>query len=818
MNRQNVERAGINVHRIELITPCRGVILKDFPCNRGASMGPYSIFAVKPAQSVRNEKEYWKNQVYQELLEGRARFGYSGFDEADLLRLKSKIKSTRWSHLPEQQREVWSNAAFLLNVKVGDYFIYLDVPGREHFAVVCTTGSYKFSDVWDPNSRSDFRHVLQCRFIAELNMSDEVVRPFVEELNFTGLWHKIGVRPDFEELLKKLQRNGGKAGSQGTSNVTAKASNSNGRHLKDQPTGAASQLRQSHVKKVHAESKMPSGTSDPVKQEELEKNSSRDEQTVETLNTVEAKKFLSGGILEESKGKIITHETSPNEIVNLTREKSPVRPAAINLNSESVVRKHNQKTLPFRKPRTTSAKPSAKVTPEPENAEITIPLEPSDDELELLIDELGNNVCNLEDAATEELTDGFPTDFIDLEAADNTCLSLQDLEDLKAIARRMDLSDFTMDDLASMDSYSNSTAESAQGNGSRMVDLKNQGIQNHSEPNDWTSPDDFDQAEHEITMELEPHHNWKKVDDESGFIPSDNRADDSPQEKETQEFMPESLMKSDKSRSDQGLSMRTGSLRPQGEEFLTDLDLTEGSLDDLADVELLDRSNSAYRSDWEEVEFTIHQKGYEAALQDVMKAYGGDKDALDNICRISDFRDGFSTFYHQPAAVVQREQAKAQAMLTLLLSGWDEHQLALDCDEETAADRHELSEFTDTDAQDYTEEIFDPDRMRELPRNYVVVRLPLLDLDDPNSKGYLRDITEKGLQSAGIEVKMGEIKRLLIQADQFGEVEPFSFDAQCRWVKPDEDEKWCAGFLITNISSHGLHELRKLIGLLSFKY
>lgn len=108
------------------------------------------------------------------------------------------------------------------------------------------------------------------------------------------------------------------------------------------------------------------------------------------------------------------------------------------------------------------------------------------------------------------------------------------------------------------------------------------------------------------------------------------------------------------------------------------------------------------------------------------------------------------------------------------------------------------------------------DQKRDLPRNYLMFKLPIYQAEDLLEEGYIRDITENGLQVAGITAKKGEVKDLLIQAEEFADVSPFTFEAECRWSVSDSDEDGCvAGFLIRDISEECLEELRKLIRALA---
>jgi hypothetical protein len=107
---------------------------------------------------------------------------------------------------------------------------------------------------------------------------------------------------------------------------------------------------------------------------------------------------------------------------------------------------------------------------------------------------------------------------------------------------------------------------------------------------------------------------------------------------------------------------------------------------------------------------------------------------------------------------------------------------------------------------------------RELPRRYVLFSFPVYVADDLESEGLVNDITEKGLQIAGITASVGETRNLLIRADEFADIFPFVFEATCRWVHaPNDPTECCAGFEIHSISEGSLAELRKLIQLLAFE-
>jgi hypothetical protein len=107
---------------------------------------------------------------------------------------------------------------------------------------------------------------------------------------------------------------------------------------------------------------------------------------------------------------------------------------------------------------------------------------------------------------------------------------------------------------------------------------------------------------------------------------------------------------------------------------------------------------------------------------------------------------------------------------------------------------------------------------RVAKRSYVMVNLPVYDLDDLTVEGYVEDISETGLLVSGIQVNVGDGKSLLIQADEFGDVYPFTFDVVCRRLElQPTGGGFAAGFEITSISEVGRQELKKLCLLLGLK-
>jgi hypothetical protein len=101
------------------------------------------------------------------------------------------------------------------------------------------------------------------------------------------------------------------------------------------------------------------------------------------------------------------------------------------------------------------------------------------------------------------------------------------------------------------------------------------------------------------------------------------------------------------------------------------------------------------------------------------------------------------------------------------------------------------------------------DSVREEPRCYTIMRLPITDLDNLDADCYVKALTEKGLHIINLSTTVGEKKNFLIPASDFADVQPFSFEAECRWTRAQTDTaRQAAGFEITRISDEGLQQLR----------
>jgi hypothetical protein len=104
------------------------------------------------------------------------------------------------------------------------------------------------------------------------------------------------------------------------------------------------------------------------------------------------------------------------------------------------------------------------------------------------------------------------------------------------------------------------------------------------------------------------------------------------------------------------------------------------------------------------------------------------------------------------------------------------------------------------------------ERIRSLHRNKVPLPVPIYEVTDPQIRGVIRDISEKGVGVQGLETKVDEVKTLVVLANEFFSINPFKLEAKCRWINPTGGAGGnLAGFEITNISGRSLEGLKKFI-------
>ncbi len=103
-------------------------------------------------------------------------------------------------------------------------------------------------------------------------------------------------------------------------------------------------------------------------------------------------------------------------------------------------------------------------------------------------------------------------------------------------------------------------------------------------------------------------------------------------------------------------------------------------------------------------------------------------------------------------------------------------------------------------------------KFRSLRRHKIDLPVVIYDSNNPEIRGEVRDISENGIRIQKMDTKLDEIKSLVVLANEYFSIDPFGFQAQCRWTSPARDEAgMLAGFEIINISDESFKSLAKFI-------
>ena len=152
----------------------------------------YQIYALKtePEESKR---------VYDRMKEdGFARFGWSYIDTGNLQQLRTKEGRTK------DEEECWKHASFLLDVKAGDYLVYINMPEWGRCTVAKVNGTYEWNKWGD-----DYNHAIPVDndSVKEFDRNDKDIHPSLSRrFKLQRAWWRIYLRQEFADLLTKLAR------------------------------------------------------------------------------------------------------------------------------------------------------------------------------------------------------------------------------------------------------------------------------------------------------------------------------------------------------------------------------------------------------------------------------------------------------------------------------------------------------------------------------------------------------------------------------------------------------------------------------------
>ncbi|MGO9569249.1 MAG: PilZ domain-containing protein [Desulfomonilaceae bacterium] len=201
----------------------------------------------------------------------------------------------------------------------------------------------------------------------------------------------------------------------------------------------------------------------------------------------------------------------------------------------------------------------------------------------------------------------------------------------------------------------------------------------------------------------------------------------------------------------------------------------------------------------------VHDVASEMSDSDLTKKYNLSGDQLRSIFkRLANLRErriqmlaGDLRSGMESPELMEKYQLSAEALakaLKLLL-------------EANAIGQDEFETFRYFDGEQRTERY-----SRRTARNHPIPVVTICEVGKPGTRYLVRDISENGIGVTGINAQIDETKLLAVVGDEFGEIAPFEFEAQCRWARQLEpDGGICAGFRITRMGEQDLLRLREFI-------
>ncbi len=112
----------------------------------------------------------------------------------------------------------------------------------------------------------------------------------------------------------------------------------------------------------------------------------------------------------------------------------------------------------------------------------------------------------------------------------------------------------------------------------------------------------------------------------------------------------------------------------------------------------------------------------------------------------------------------------------------------------------------------------DPDgeNRRKSHRRYLTLLLPVYEVMFPEVKGWVTDVTERGLGVRGLPANPGDLVTLVVLTEKYAPGHKIVFDAICQWAEIEAPgAEPTAGFQIEDISEENMESLRSLIRFLT---
>lgn len=160
------------------------------------------IFAIKGP-----DNEQMIKKVYESLLEGYSRFGWSFKDEQNLRELKKK----KFKDMGDSEKEAWKSAKFLLEAQKEDWVVHVNVPSWGQCVAARVEDEYDFDEglYFDFHEFGwDFRHNLKVdpdSILVFNRNAPEVLPAISKRLKLQGRGWKIHAKEAWEQTIENLQ-------------------------------------------------------------------------------------------------------------------------------------------------------------------------------------------------------------------------------------------------------------------------------------------------------------------------------------------------------------------------------------------------------------------------------------------------------------------------------------------------------------------------------------------------------------------------------------------------------------------------------------
>lgn len=164
-------------------------------------MSDYTIYALK--NSTKPDQDA---KTYKSLQEGVGRFGWSYEETANLEKLRARIYDGGWKSLTEEEKDCYH--PFLLDIKEGDYVVYINIPKWGECTLARVTDGYFWS--WEDKDFNHRFHV-DSKSVRVFNRNWDIVHPTLSSrLKLRGkFWRIYNLQEEFESLVDSLKKGEG---------------------------------------------------------------------------------------------------------------------------------------------------------------------------------------------------------------------------------------------------------------------------------------------------------------------------------------------------------------------------------------------------------------------------------------------------------------------------------------------------------------------------------------------------------------------------------------------------------------------------------